>query len=122
MPREPFDPEEEARFRPADPRTQEELGGVLERAFARERGHEPDEEENRRLHAWADEALAESETRLRQAREAEAAMKRAAERYGHSGEPADLAEAERWKMAAESYRRKARELRVKAETLRQNIV
>jgi uncharacterized Ntn-hydrolase superfamily protein len=117
---EPFEPDA-ARFRPADSRTQEELGGVLERAFARERGAEPDEDLIRRYHVWADEALAAAEGKLALVREAEAAMAHAAERYGHSQNPSDLAELQKWTETAELYRREAGELRIKAETLRQYI-
>lgn len=122
MPNQPFEPDESSRFEPADPKTREELGGVLERAFARERGKEPNEEEARRLHALADEALLEAEAKLSLAREAEAALARATERYGRSGDPNDLAEAEKWKDALETYQRLARDLRLKAELLRQHIV
>jgi hypothetical protein len=117
---EPFEPDA-ARFRPADSRTQEELGGVLERAFAREHGAEPDEDLIRRYHAWADEALAAAEGKLALAREAEAAIARAAERYGRSRDSYDLEELRKWTEAAELYRREAGELRIKAETIRQYI-
>jgi len=121
MPNEPFDPEDASRFQPADPRTQEELGGVLERSFARERGKEPAEEEVRRLHAMADDALREAEMKLRMAREAEDAMARAAERYGTSGDPVHLADLERWRDAAEAYKREAEELKIEGERLRGRI-
>ena len=119
MPDDPFDPDERAHFQPADPHTQEELGGVLERAFQRERGKEPNEEEVRRLHAMADEALRQAETKLSLAREAEAALTHAAERYGRSRDPVDMAEVQRWTEAAERHRREAREFRETAEDLRQ---
>ena len=121
MAREPYDPASGAHFQPAAPSTQEELGGVLERAFVREGGREPGEEETRRLHAWADEALAASEGKLALAREAEAAMEHAAERNGRSRDAADLAEVERWTEAAGHYRREAEELRLHCESLRQRI-
>lgn len=122
MPDDPFEPDESARFPPADPRTQEELGGVLERAFSREGGKDPNEEEVRRLHAEADEALRQAEVKLSLAREAESAAAHAAERYGRSGNAGDQAEVERWTQAAEVYRREAREFRERAEDLRQRIV
>lgn len=118
MPDDPFDPDEAARFQPADPHTREELGGVLERAFERERGRDPNEEEVRRFHALAGEALRQAETKLSLAREAEAAAERAAERYGRSRDAGDLAESRRFAEAAESYRRQAREFRNSAEDLR----
>jgi len=105
---DPFDANDPARYRPPDPRTQKELGGALERAFEREQGREPDEEENRRYHALADEALREAETRLALAREAEAALELAR----------DPAEIERWTEQLENYRREAGEFRRKAELLR----
>jgi hypothetical protein len=122
VPDDPFDPDESARFQPATPQTQEELGGVLERAFMRERGKEPNEGEGRRLHALADEALRQAEIKLGLAREAEAAMARATERYGRSEDPGDLAAVEKWTSAVQSYRREAEQLRLKAEDLRQRIV
>src|SRR6185369_2905108 len=108
---DPFDANDPARFQPPDPRTQRELGGVLERAFEREAGHEPNEDEIRRLQALADEALQEAETRLSMAREAEAALARAADR----------AEMEKWAEAIEIYRREAGEFRRKAELYREHI-
>jgi hypothetical protein len=105
---DPFDAGDPARYRPADARTQKELGGVLERAFERESGREPDEEEIRRLNALADEALHEAEIRLALAREAESALARA-------GEEAEL---RKWAEALETYRREAAEFRLEAERLR----
>jgi hypothetical protein len=122
MPDNPFDPGECSRFERADPITREELGGVLERAFAHERGKDPNSEESRRLHELADEALREAETKLSLAREAEAALDRAAERYGRSGDRADIEDAERWKESAEIYRRLAGEWRATAEMVRQRLV
>jgi hypothetical protein len=108
MPNEPFDPQDAARFQPPDRETQEELGGVLERAFKREGGKEPLEEEVRRLHAMADDALREAEMKLSLAREAEAAMERTR----------DAVEIERWRETGEAYKREAGELKVRAEQLR----
>jgi len=107
MPDDPSD-----RFQPAPPSTQREIGGVLERAFAREGGREPNEEEIRRLQFDADEALREAEVKLSLAREAEAAM-------AQNVDPADV---ERWRLVAQDYHRMARELRERAEDLRQRIV
>ena len=122
MPDDPFDPDECSRFEPAEPAAREELGGVLERAFAHEGGKDPNAEESRRLHTLADEALREAETKLSLAREAEAALDRAAERYGRSGDRADLDEVERWKESAEIYRRLEGEWRATAEMIRQRVV
>ena len=122
MSNDPFDPEESARFQPAAPGTQQELGGVLERAFVRERGKQPSEGEAAHLHALADEALRQAETKLSLAREADAAVTKAAERYGRSKDRADLAAIESWTRAAKSYRREAEQFREKAEDLRQRIV
>jgi hypothetical protein len=113
MPNEPFDPDDAARFRPPDQQTQEELGGILERAFVRERGKEPagTSEEIRRLHAMADDALRQAEMKLGLAREAEAAMDRAR----------DLDEVAKWRETGEIYKREAGELRARAEQLRTMI-
>jgi len=108
MPNEPFDPDETPRFRPPDRQTQEELGGILERAFMREDGKEPAEEEVRRLHALADDALREAEMKLSLAREAEAAIERAK----------DPDEAARYREAGEIYKREAGALKDRAEQLR----
>jgi hypothetical protein len=121
MANEPFDPEPGVHYQPADPQTQEELGGVLERAFTRESGREPNQEEVYRFAALADEALHQAEAKLAMAREAEAAVALAAERYGRSGDPEDLRETERWTESAERSRREAAELRERAEDLRERI-
>ena len=122
MPDYPFDPDESARFPPAASKTKEELGGVLERAFMRESGKEPNAEEIRRLQALADEALRLARTKLGLAREAEAGMAQATERLSRSPDTGELAALERWRSAAESYRREAELFRLKAEDLRQRIV
>lgn len=116
---DPYDPDEARHFQPADPRTQDELGGVLERAFSRERGREPNEDEVRRWYALADDAVQHAEIRLSLAREAEQAMKHAMERYARSRDARDLADMDQWKNAAEVYRRDAREFHSRAERLRQ---
>ena len=105
---DPFDAGDPARYRPPDPRTQKELGGVLERAFEREGGREPYEAEIRRADELADEALREAEIKLSLAREAEAALV----------EAKDLAEIEKWREALAMYRREAEEFRREAERLR----
>ena len=120
--RDRFDFDDASHIQPADQRTQDEIGGVLERAFSREGGKEPNEEEIRRFHALADEALSQAEIKLSLAREAEARMQRAAERYKASGEAGDLNELARWTRENEDRRREAEALRLKAETLRQYIV
>lgn len=121
MANEPFDPEPGVHYRPADSQTQDELGGVLERSFAREGGREPNLEEMHHFAAMADEALREAETKLSMARDAESAAVRAAERYGRSGGREDLIEVERWTESAERHKREAAELRERAEELRERI-
>jgi hypothetical protein len=121
MPNEPFNPDDAPRFRPPDWQTQEEVGGVLERAFQRERGRVEDEEEVRRLHAMADDAAREAEMKLSKAREAEAAMAGAVERFGLSDDPAHLAEISRWREESESYKREAERLKLHAEQLRLRV-
>ena len=61
------------RYRPADLRTRDEVGGILERSFQHEGGKEPNEEEARRLLALADEAEQRAEIAENLAREAETA-------------------------------------------------
>jgi hypothetical protein len=112
MANEPFDPEPGIHYRPADSQTQDELGGVLERSFAREGGREPNLEEIHHFAAMADEALREAEAKLSLARDAESAAARAAE---------DRCEVERWIESAERYKREAAELRERAEELRERI-
>lgn len=75
----------------------------------------------RRLQASADNALREADRKLELAREAEAAMAGAAERYGISGDAVHLADLERWREAAETYQREAEELKVQSERLRGQI-
>ena len=122
MPDDPFGPHKPARFQPAAPKTQEELGGVLERAFVREWGKEPGEGEIRHMRALADESLQQEQAKLALAREAEAAVVQASERFGRSRNPGDQAAVEEWIRAAETYRRQAGEFRRKAEDLRQRIL
>ncbi|MHB0877399.1 MAG: hypothetical protein ACYC5O_15285 [Anaerolineae bacterium] len=105
-------------YRAVDPRTQEEVGDVLERAFRREDGREPREEEVRRFLALAEEAERGAETAESLAREAEQAAAAASERYGLTGGSDDLAAVERWTGAAQTYRREAESLRLEAERLR----
>src|SRR5262245_53319404 len=97
------------RFQPPLPSTQKEVGGVLERAFAREGGHEPNEEEIRRLQFAADEALRDGEVKLRLALEAALA---------HAKDPVEI---EHRRNLAEDYCRMARECQKRAEDLRQRI-
>jgi hypothetical protein len=94
------------------------VGGVLERAFRREGGDEPREEEKRRLFAWAEEAETKAEAAERMANEAEGAAAAASERFGIAGQPDDLELAARWRSEAESHRREAERLREEAERLR----
>lgn len=115
------DPNRIDRFRPAAPQTQEEVGGVLERSFRRERGREPNEEESRRFLALADEAEKKAETSEASAREAEASAARAAERYSHGGDSSDTDDARRWEEAAAVYRREAESFRLEADRLRQYL-
>lgn len=111
-------PERDTCFPAADVRTQEEVGGLLERAFRREGGEEPREEEKRRLLARAEEAEARAAAAESQAREAEWSGERAAERYGRSGSGEYLASLRDWQEQAEARRREAEELRGEAERLR----
>lgn len=112
---------EPERYRAADMKTQEEVGGILERAFQREGGHEPYEEEARRFLALADEAEGKAEAAESLAREAEAAVERYAERHAHTGDPDDLELMQRRETEAQAYRREAESLRLEAERLRRYL-
>ena len=111
------DPQNAGRYKPADPRTQEEVGGVLERAFEHERGHEPLEEQARRLLQWADEAEERAVAAESLANQAEQAAARAAERYALTGDQDDLAALRRWEAEAEAARREAEATREEVERL-----
>ena len=108
-------------YRPADRETQQEVGGILERAFQREGGREPYEAEMARFFTNAEEADARAEQAEAALREAEREGDRAAERYALTGGPDDLAAVERFRAQAESYRREAETLREEAERLRKYI-
>jgi hypothetical protein len=105
-------------YRAADARTQEEVGGILERAFQRESGREPREEEERRFLAWAEEAESKAEAADSLAREAEQAAAQATERYSLTRGEDDMAARQRWDSEAEAYRREADDQRLEAERLR----
>jgi hypothetical protein len=105
-------------YRPVDPRTQEDVGDVLERAFRREDCREPREAEMRRFLALAEEAERRAEAAESLTEEAERAAAEASERYGRSGSTEDLAAIERWTAAGRTYRREADSLRAEAERLR----
>ena len=109
------------RYRPADPRIREEVGGILERAFQSEGGRKHDEEEARRFMALAEEAESRAESAERLAQEAEQAAERAAERYALTGSADDLAAVQRWETEAGAYRREAENMRQEAERLRKYI-
>lgn len=106
------------RYRAADARTQAEVGGILERAFQRESGREPREEEGRRFIALAQEAEAGAEAAESLADEAERQAAEAAERHARTGAPDDLAAIEHWQAEAETHRRRCEALRLEAERLR----
>ncbi|MEW6367235.1 MAG: hypothetical protein AB1714_21605 [Acidobacteriota bacterium] len=115
------DRDDSGRFRPADTRTQEEVGGVLERAFAREGGREPNEAEAQRYLQLADEAEKKAKEAEVLAGEADAAAVRSAERYATTQSPSDQDSVERWKVEAETHRREADSLRKEAERMRQYV-
>jgi hypothetical protein len=103
------------RYRPADARTRDEVGGILERSFQHESGREPNEEEARRLLALADEAEKRAEVAESLAREAEAAVVDAVEVCPQTGEAASLEE------TAERRHREAEVLRAEADRLRRYL-
>lgn len=106
------------RYRAADARTQEEVGGLLERAFQREGGREPRQEEARRFLEWVKETEGKAEAVDSLAREAEQAAAEAAERFARTRGEDDLAALQRWEAEADAYRREAENLRLEAERLR----
>jgi len=109
------------RFRPADPRTQEEVGGVLERAFRNEGGDEPREEEARRFLELAAEAEKRAEAADALAEEAGRAATAAAERHATTGGADDLAAVKRWDEVAAEQRRRAEAERLEADRLRRYL-
>jgi len=122
MANEPFDPEPAVHYQPADPQTQEELGGVLERSFTRESGREPNQEEIHHFAALADEALLQAEAKLSMASDAESAIARAAGALRPIRRSEDLGEVERWTESARRFQREAAELRERAQELGSNRV
>jgi hypothetical protein len=110
--------DEEAAYRPTSQRVRAEVGGVLERAFRREGGQEPDEEDFTALLSLAEEAEARAEAAESHAREAERAAAEAGERYGRSANPEDLAEVQYFEAEKVAYQREAESLRLEAERLR----
>jgi hypothetical protein len=112
---------EPERYRPAEARIREEVGGILEHAFQREGGRQPNEEEVRRFLALANEAETRAEAAEYLAGETEQAAVQAAERYALTGGADDLAALQRYEAEAEAYRREAEAMRLEAEHLRQYL-
>jgi hypothetical protein len=110
--------DEEEAYQPTSRRIRAEVGGVLERAFRREGGEEPAEEDVLALLSLAEEAEARAEAAENHAREAERAAAEARERYARSASPDDLSEVEFFEAELKSYHREAVELRLEAERLR----
>lgn len=121
VPDEPYDPKDPSRFRPSDPKTQQEVGGVLERAFQREGGREPEELEAQRFLALAEEADQRAEAAESLAMEAEDAAAQASERFARTGGPDDLESVKRYEDMAGEYRREAECMRLEAERLRKYL-
>jgi len=114
--REKKEKPDETRYRRADARTRNEVGGILERSFQHEGGREPNEEEARRLLALADEAEHRAEAAESVAREAEAAAVSAVE-----ASPPRQGEANQLEETAKKHRREAESLREEAERLRRYL-
>lgn len=112
------DQAEPERFRASNPGTQEEVGGILERAFAREGGREPLEEEARFFLDQIQAAEGRAEAAESLSREAELAAERAGERYARSGRPEDLEAMRRWEEKADAHRREGESMRGEADRLR----
>jgi hypothetical protein len=99
------------RFAPADEKIREEIGGILERAFKRESGVEPNEQEIHRFLILAEEAEKRAEAYEHLARQASEAAEIA--RSEDDLELTQLRESE-----AEQYSLEAETLRTDAERLR----
>jgi hypothetical protein len=106
------------RYQPSDPRTREEVGGILERAFQREGGREPDDVEETHFRVLAQEAEARLHSAEHLAEEAEGAAKRAAEQYALSQNHEDLEITRRWQQEAALRRREVHTLQEEVERLR----
>jgi len=122
MPDKTEDQDQQERYKPADPYTRSEVGGILERAFQREGGHEPNELEAQRLLALADEAELRAESAEQLSREAEQTATQAAERYALTGARDDLETLQRRQVEAHAYRREAEAMRLEVERLRSYLL
>lgn len=112
----------EDRYEAADPYTRGEVGGILERAFQREGGKEPNELEAQQLLFLADESERRAELAELSALEAEQAALQAAERYALTGETDDGEAMRRLETEAKAYRREAEALRLEVERLRSYLL
>lgn len=110
------------RYQATDPYTRGEVGGILERAFQREHGKEPNELESQQLLFLADESERRAEIAELSAIEAEQAALQAAERYALTGETDDGEAMRRWEAEARAYRREAEALRLEVERLRSYLL
>jgi hypothetical protein len=106
------------RFTPADDRIREEIGGILERAFKREGGTEPNEQEIRRFLTLAQEAEKRAEAYDNLARQACEAAETASEQYASTRSDDDLELVQLRESEAEQYNLEAEALRTDAERLR----
>lgn len=113
--------EDRQRFQAPDPHLRDEIGGLLERAFLREGGREPDALEISNLRILEDEMVEKVEKAQRLAEEAMGASRRAAEQYTASHALEDLEAAQRWEAEAATYHREAEVLRSEVERLRKYL-
>ena len=106
------------RYQQPDPRTRQEVGGILERAFQQEGGRIPDEVEATRFKALIEETEARLLSAEHQAAEAEIAAVQAVEQYARSQRAEDLEIAQRWQEESVMRRREVQLLQEEAERLR----
>jgi hypothetical protein len=106
------------RFAPADEKIREEIGGILERAFKRESGVEPNEQEIHRFLILAEEAEKRAEAYEHLARQASEAAEIASEQYASTRSEDDLELTQLRESEAEQYSLEAETLRTDAERLR----
>jgi len=112
---------EQEHYQKLDPRTREEVGGVLERAFRREEGREILQVEQQTLLTLVQETEEKAEKAEQHAQEAEEAARRSSELYALSRAIDDLEALQRWEADAASYRREAERFRQEAEHLRKYL-
>lgn len=108
-------------FRQLDPRTREEVGGILERAFRQENGRITQEIEIQQILVLSNETEIKAQEVEGLVHEALEAAGLAEERYKSSHSLEDLETMQRWQAEAAGYRRQAERLRLEVEQLRKYL-